>query len=287
MDDVTLIEGDCLQIMPTLPPASFDMICADLPYGTTACSWDVVIPFEPLWAEYKRLIKPRGAIVLFGSQPFTSLLVCSNLEWFKYVWVWEKTIGTDHWNAHSKPVKAHEDVAVFSPGTVASGSPNRMKFNPQRTAGDTWIKRQVTDPHGGVYGDTRKSIETGILRSNTGRHPRTIIRFANPNHANEHPTQKPVALLEYLIRTYTNEGDAVLDNTMGSGTTLVACIQTGRRGTGIELRRDYFEIAEERCRKARLQPPLRPNQEIKLTRTEAARSEVDSSDEAQPVLLVG
>jgi len=277
MDDVTLIHGDCLAEMPKLPSASFDMICADLPYGTTACSWDVVLPFEPLWAEYKRLIKPRGAIVLFGSQPFTSLLVCSNLAWFRYEWIWDKAISGNPLTAKKQPLKIHENVLVFG-RHLPIYHPIMWKSNVAKRRGN-----------GG-----RSNLWAGkeILGALTlERYPVSVIFFSQGDRAKPemgyHPTQKPVALLEYLILTYTNEGDAVLDNTMGSGTTMVACIQTGRQGTGIELRRDYFETAEERCRKARLQPPLRPNQEIKLPRTGLAGSEVDSSDEAQPVLLVG
>jgi len=268
--------------MPKLPSASFDMICADLPYGTTACSWDVVIPFEPLWAEYKRLIKPRGAIVLFGSQPFTSLLVCSNLAWFKYAWEWEKSQKSNFLQANFQPLKIHEDICVFSmsPASFANGR-QPMKYNPQTWTGS--IRSRTPGLPKSWTGRMREGYQNALM-SSPKRYPLSIIEFANDSES-YHPTQKPVALLEYLILTYTNEGEAVLDNTMGSGTTMVACIQTGRKGTGIELRRDYFEMAEERCRKARLQPPLRPNNEIKLTRTGLAGSEVESSDEAQPVLL--
>lgn len=256
MDDVTLIHGDCLAEMPRLPSASFDMICADLPYGTTACSWDVVIPFEPLWAEYKRLIKPRGAIVLFGAQPFTSLLVCSNLAWFKYAWVWVKNTSSGMMRAGKSPMRRHEDIVVFGNGEV--------NFNPQKVLGS------LTSQNHARKGYTYSNRPSKLYNVDGGKpfvwseyvNPHSVLpcdSVGNRDRNRKHPAQKPTPLLEYFIRTYSNEGDAVLDNTMGSGTTMVACIQTGRRGTGIELRRDYFEIAEERCRKSRLQPPLRPN----------------------------
>jgi len=238
---VTLYHGDCLDVMPTLEAGSFDAIIADLPYGTTACKWDVVIPFVPLWAEYKRLIKPRGAIVLFGSQPFTSLLVTSNLEWFKYAWVWDKVKPSGFQVAKFRPMMRQEDVCVFSR--------NGHVYNPQKTQRDkpktsTAYSKSGSNPVGQL---------DYTMRTYSDKYPQSIIVASNANQSDKvHPTQKPVALLEYLVRTYTNPGDVVLDNTMGSGTTGVACVQTGRRCVGIEKDAGYFEIAKRRVETAQL-----------------------------------
>ena len=243
---VQLYHGDCLEIMPTLEAGSFDAIIADLPYGTTACKWDTVIPFAPLWAEYKRLIKPRGAIVLFGSQPFTSLLVTSNLEWFRYEWVWNKVNVTGWLDVKRRPMKKHENIAVFSA--------NGHVYNPllsgkaTKSFGRLRSGTNKIDAYAGEFGSDFKQ---GI------GYPQSIIEFQRPTNLTDkehglHPTQKPVALLEYLVRTYTNPGDVVLDNVMGSGTTMVACIQTGRRGVGIEKDAAYFEIAKRRVETAQL-----------------------------------
>lgn len=235
--------GDCLDVMPTLPGESVDLILADLPYGTTACKWDSIIPFEPLWAAYRRLLKPRGAVVLTASQPFTSALVMSNLEWFKYCWVWEKTRPADIFNAKNRPLKAHEDICVFSPGTTANCSARRMIYNPQgvspggRVAANPRRHSSATAP--------RPSHAFNHITHGTG-YPRSVVRFPNSNHESDHPTQKPVELMEYLINTYTDPGDTVLDNTMGSGTTGVACVNTGRNFIGIEKDPDYFAIAKSR-----------------------------------------
>jgi site-specific DNA-methyltransferase (adenine-specific) len=210
----------------------------------------VVIPFEPLWREYKRLIKPRGAIVLFGSQPFTSLLVTSNLAWFKYQWVWEKSIAGDCMNAKNKPMPKHEDMCVFSPGTTANRSLLRMAYYPQDLQP---CNRKRT---GRDYGATGGSFKVprpshGPYTQRAEGYPTSIVYFAKDTET-LHPTQKPVALLEYLIRTYTNEGGTVLDNTMGSGTTGVACVQTGRSFVGIEKDAGYFDIAKRRIETAQL-----------------------------------
>jgi len=238
VNDIQLYHGDCLEIMPTLEAQSVDAIIADLPYGTTACKWDTVIPFEPLWREYKRLIKPRGAIVLFGSQPFTSLLVTSNLEWFRYAWVWRKSNGGGFLNANRQPLKRHEDVSVFSS--------NGHVYNPQFASGKPYRCRRAAAGE-----TTRDQTVAGWITENDGRRfPLSVLEY--PSETGSHPTQKPVALLEYLVRTYTNPGDVVLDNVMGSGTTMVACIQTGRRFVGIEKDAGYFEIAKRRVETAQL-----------------------------------
>jgi len=229
--------------MPTLP-GPFDLILADLPYGTTACKWDTVIPFDPLWAEYKRLIKPRGAVVLFGSQPFTSALVMSNVEWFKHETIWHKTQATGHLNAWVMPMREHENVLVFGNG--------RITYNPQLTDKDPMNIRPVLPrAESDCYGAFDVSAARTIPKDQT--FPRSVVCFANPNHGEGglHPTQKPVALLEYLIRTYTNEGEVVLDNVMGSGSCGVAAVNTGRDFVGIEMDAGYFAIAQERIAKAR------------------------------------
>lgn len=237
---IDLYHGDCLDVLPTLPSASVDAVIADTPYGTTQCSWDSVIPFEPMWKELKRLIKPRGAIVLFGSQPFTSALVMSNPEWFKYEWVWEKNEATGHLDANRRPMRAHEQVLVFAAGQTT--------YNPQKTTG-----HEPTRSGNTKYGITNSPIyRPNIIEIKyqgvTTRYPRSVQRFAKP-HISEgllHPTQKPLALLEYLVKTYTNEGDTVLDFTFGSCTTGVACVNLGRNFIGIEKDAGYFEIAERR-----------------------------------------
>jgi len=235
VNDIQLHHGDCLDVMPTLEAGSFDAIIADLPYGTTACKWDTVIPFAPLWAEYKRLIKPRGAIVLFGSQPFTSLLVTSNLDWFKYAWVWDKRKGGNPLLSKVQPIKVNEDIIIFSNG--------KTNYNPIMT------KRDKPKRRGGNRGKVSETTRNAFVEDKTyfDKYPKSILDISNASQTDKvHPTQKPVALLEYLVRTYTNEGDTVLDNTMGSGTTGVACVNTGRRFTGIEKEAKYFEIARDR-----------------------------------------
>jgi site-specific DNA-methyltransferase (adenine-specific) len=227
-----LLKGDTLELMATLPDGCADMILCDLPYGTTACKWDTVIPFEPLWGQYKRLIKKNGAIVLTAGQPFTSKLISSNIEAFKYCWIWEKSKVTGVLNAKHQPLRNYEDVCVFASG-------GKTTYNPQGTEAcekvclDKWKSEN--------YGKKKHEPYT---QTTTG-YPRQVLRVGSEG-ATVHPTQKPVALCEYLIRTYTNEGETVLDNTMGSGTTGVACVNTGRDFIGIERDDKYFEIAQNR-----------------------------------------
>ncbi|GGO19627.1 DNA-methyltransferase [Deinococcus humi] len=249
-----VILGDCLEVMPTLPTQSVDMILADLPYGTTACAWDSVVPFAALWEQYERLIKPNGAIVLTAAQPFTTALIASRLELFKYCWIWEKSKGSDFLNAKNKPVRLHEEVCVFSLGTTANKSPRRMAYYPQGLVHNPkyHYRPGVEMKDGGVIG-TRPSHKRGY-ETEWENYPTSILRFANPNNDLEHPTQKPVALFEYLIRTYTQPGDVVLDNTAGSGTTGVAAIQCGRVPILIERDEKYHAIAQRRVRHA--QPAL-------------------------------
>ena len=251
-----LYHGDCLDIMPTLPDQSVDMILCDLPYGTTACHWDTVIPFAPLWAQYKRLIKPRGAIVLFGSQPFTSALIMSNVEWFKYELIWKKTRPSGFLHAKNKPMKDHENILLFSPGSTVheSQSDRQVTYNPQMGKGKPYSV--VCDPSVNLAWSNmiRPSTKRIVSISTGGRYPLSVIEFSNDNHDSQHQTAKPTTLLAYLIRTYTNPGDTVLDNCAGSGSTLVACIQERRNGIGIEMDAGYFSIAQERI--ANTQPPL-------------------------------
>ena len=238
--DIQLFCGDCLDILPARE-GPYDAIIADLPYGTTACKWDMIIPFEPLWEQYKRLIKPRGAIVLFGSQPFTSALVMSNVAWFKYCWVWEKNLKVGHLNARRRPMVGHEDIAVFY-DSFGTYNPQSRKRTTEVKAGNKRNKKSRT------YGTER---EFYLDRQSNRIMPDTILRFdaVHSSQGRKHPTQKPVALLEYLIRTYTNEGETVLDNCFGSCTTGIACLNTGRHFVGIEKDLGYFEIAKARIEK--------------------------------------
>ena len=238
-----LLHGDCLELMKKIPGKSIDMILCDLPYGTTQCKWDNIIPFDPLWEIYKKIIKDNGCIALFSSQPFTSFLIMSNPKMYKYEWIWQKTRPTGHLNAKKMPMKAHENIEIFYKKPPI--------YNPQMTHGH---KRKVSkvnytkEPNGmSCYG---KEVRITSYDS-TDRYPLDVQVFSNMEQSKKlHPTQKPVDLLEYLIKTYTNEGELVLDNCMGSGSTGVACINTNRNFIGMELDDKYFDIAKERIEKA-------------------------------------
>lgn len=231
---ITLQHGDCLEIMPSIPDQSIDMILCDLPYGTTACKWDVVIPFEPLWKEYKRIIKDRGCIALFGSEPFSSYLRMSNIKQYKYDWIWEKEQGSNYATVKNRPFAITENISIF----------NSSFYFPMKTEGkkykDSARKRNLKHSIG-------ESIKKPI-ENNGDRYPVNIVFFQNDTKKGYsfHPTQKPVALLEYLIKTYTLECEKVLDNCMGSGSTGVACVNTGRNFIGIEKEKNYFDIAQKR-----------------------------------------
>ena len=231
--------GDCLDVMQDIPDGSVDMVMTDPPFGTTACKWDSIIPFEPMWAQLKRIVKPNGAIVLMASQPFTSALVMSNVKMFSYCWVWEKSKATGHALCKKRPLKAHEDVVIFCQKAES--------YHPQMNAGKPYMPKLGTKES--------KEFSTGTIRNvNSGvRYPRSVQYFKtseSERNGVKHPTQKPVALMEYLIRTYTNPGDTVLDPFLGSGTTGVACVNTVRRFIGIERDTDYFTIAQARIQKA-------------------------------------
>ena len=233
-----LIHGDCLDVLPNLPDQSIDFILADPPYGTTACVWDSIIPLEPLWAQLKRVIKPNGAIALFGSQPFTTQLIGSNLPMFKYTWVWEKEQGTMPMNAPYQPLKVHEDIVVFSHRAATYSTKGTMAYYPIKTAG----KPYKSGPRLSGKMQFHSSSAGQATKDNAGdRYPRSVIAFNTER--GKHPTQKPVALLEYLIETYTNAGEVVLDFTMGSGSTGVACLNTGRKFIGIELDSTFYQVA--------------------------------------------
>ena len=242
-----LIHGDCLEIMKEIPNKSSDMILCDLPYGITGCKWDNVIPFDELWEQYERIIVDNGAIVLFGSEPFSSRLRCSNLKLFKYDWIWKKNKTCGFLNAKNAPLKEYEIISVFSKGKTSNGNKNNMKYYPQGLKEVNKIKHSVSGNLDTVIG-TRPSRKGEYISKYTG-YPKSILEFQN-ERKQIHPTQKPVKLLEYLIKTYTIEGNLVLDNCMGSGSTGVACVNTNRNFIGIELEEKYFNIAKERINTA-------------------------------------
>jgi DNA modification methylase len=235
-----LVNADCFDIFPFIADKSVDAIIADLPYGTTNCKWDSVLPLDKLWNEYKRVLKPNGVIVLTSTQPFTSVLISSNLKMFKYEWIWQKSHATGHLNAKKQPMRQHENICVFYE--------KQCVYNPQMIKKSYLDKRTKSGQFEkvDVYNSFTK-VERQI--DVTEGYPKTIQYFATPFKGGEggkHPTQKPISLMEYLILTYTNEKDIVLDNTMGSGTTGVACKKTGRHFIGIEKDEKYFEIAVSR-----------------------------------------
>ena len=239
---------DCLEGMKRIPDKSIDMILCDLPYGTTACKWDTVIPFEPLWEQYERVIKDNGAICLFGSEPFSSALRMSNIKDYRYDLIWEKERPTNIFVMKKQFGKVHENISVFyktqptyNPIMEASLQPKNNKNNKSQNGFMNEIK---------TFGKTKTKISKEY--NNELRYPRSVLKFSRGTKSNGlHPTQKPVALCEYLIKTYTNEGETVLDNCMGSGTTAIACINTNRNFIGFELDPAYCAIAEERIKKAK------------------------------------
>jgi len=245
-DNIYIKCGDCLELMNEIPDEKIDLILCDLPYGTTACKWDTVIPFEPLWKQYKRVIKDNGAIILFGSQPFTSILITSNLKLFKYEWIWEKAVGSNFATLKYQPMKEHENILVFSKKThryypimqkrKGSGAErNKYQYNPSNTNKRDFI-------NGMIATDQNTKKQQPKLRN-----PSSVQYFNNrENTRGLHPTQKPVGLLEYLIKTYTNKNETVLDNCAGSFSTAIACINTNRKFIGYEKENKYFEIGKNR-----------------------------------------
>lgn len=248
-----LYNGDCLEVMKIIPDGSVDMILCDLPYGTTQCKWDVIIPFDLLWMQYNRVLKKDGACVLFCAQPFTSVLVASNIRDFKYDWCWKKPKGTGHLNAKKQPMRDKEDIVVFYR--------EQCTYNPQMIAGDPYKAKpgkSKTNHDGqdcyGQYKDVREDNE-GF------RYPKQCLEFGIVERDKLHPTQKPVDILEWMINTYSNTGQTVLDNTMGSGSTGVACARTGRKFIGIEWSPEpphdrYFNVAIKRLRDESYMLPL-------------------------------
>ena len=247
MKPIDLWQGDCLELMKNIPDGSVDLVLTDPPYGTTACKWDSVIPFEPMWEQLNRIIKSNGAICLFGSEPFSSALRMSNIKHFKYDWYWKKSRPNGWQHAKNKPMTSIETISVFSLAPMGHKSilgDNRMKYNPQGVF-SVGEKQVSAVKHGRIMG-ARPNQVGKKYEAMTG-FPQQCLFYANITGARcIHPTQKPVALLEYLIRTYTNEGETVLDFTMGSGSTGVACVNTNRHFIGIELDEGYFNIATQR-----------------------------------------
>lgn len=238
--------GDCLELMKEIPDKSIDAIICDLPYGTTACSWDVVIPFDKLWEQYKRIRKDTTPIVLFGSEPFPTYLRMSNIKEYKYDWIWNKKTGLGFLDSKFRPLKSHEIISVFSKGGCSNGSNPKMQYHPQNLIvahkQNSNSKSNIlnSEPH------TRKYLNTEYTN-----YPKSIISYLR--EVGLHPTQKPVALLEYLIKTYTNKGDLVLDNCSGSGSLAVACHNTHRNFICIEKNEEYYQKSVERLEREQMQ----------------------------------
>ena len=252
--NITLYNNDCIKQMKEMPDSSVDLILCDLPYGNTKCKWDIIIDVDELWKQYRRIIKkPSGVIVLFGQQPFTSRLIAGNYEWFKYNIIWKKNKTTQFLLANYRPMKCYEDIAVFSPGGAAAASreTGNMTYNPQglipkvvnKVNSQKRIGKMLNQEH--HLGKNNKLISNSEYQQKFTNYPKDIIEF-DIESTTIHETQKPVALVEYLVRTYSNVGDVVLDNTMGSGTTGIACINSSRNFIGIELDKTYYDLARGR-----------------------------------------
>ncbi len=249
MSETTLWQGDCLELMPNIEDSSIDCIICDLPYGTTAHKWDAIIPFEDLWTHYCRIIKPMGVIVLFATEPFTSALIMSNPTLYRYSWVWKKESANGFLNANYAPLKITEDICVFSKATVGSLSKNPIVFHPPTLITVNKVKKnnpksKYRKQNGYQSDNNELNSDKEFIQKYTG-YPNNILCFSRDADT-FHPTQKPVALISYLLQTYTKEGDLVLDNCMGSGTTGVACKKFRRNFIGIEKEQKYFDIATER-----------------------------------------
>ena len=249
---ITLLLGDCIERMKELPDNSVNLILADLPYQKTKCSWDTIIDIDLLWIEYKRLLKPLGSVVLFGQQPFTSMLISSNYKWFKYNLIWKKNKTTQYLLANYRPMKSCEDIVVFSPGGAAPASKKRnMTYNPQGLIPVNIKKKNSSERLGKMLnqehhlGKNNKLLSSKEYTQKFTNYPNEVLEYAIENDT-IHETQKPVKLLQHLIRMYSNEGDTILDNTMGSGTTGVASVKENRFFIGIELDSKYFKLSKDR-----------------------------------------
>lgn len=231
-----VLHGDCFEVMKDIPDASVDMILCDLPYGTSKCKWDVLVPFEPLWEQYRRVIKMNGAMVFTASQPFTSVLITSNLKDYRYNWVWEKSKATGYLNSKKLPMKAHEDICVFYQKPPI--------YNPQKWQSTPYNKGSAHRPTE-VYG---KQVEVLVKNDSGLRYPRTVQYFKTAESEGKvhHPTQKPISLFEYLIRTYTNENEIVLDSCAGAGTTALAALNSNRKYVCIEKDKEYYDVMRNR-----------------------------------------
>jgi site-specific DNA-methyltransferase (adenine-specific) len=241
---IELWQGDCLEVMASLPDCAFSLIVADPPYGLTGCRWDSVIPLGPLWDQFRRLLTPRGTVVFTASQPFTTTLIASNTAWFKYACVWIKERATGFHSARYRPLKIHEDIVVFSPAGAAPGSNPAMVYRPIMQSGKPYRKPRYQGETKPAAAAVRTPLVLTPIENSGDRYPTSILRF--PTESGLHPTQKPVALIAYLISTYSNPGATVLDPCMGSGTTGLACLNVGRDFLGIERDPDYFRIAQAR-----------------------------------------
>lgn len=241
MAEIDLQQGNCLDLMKQIPDGGVDFVLCDLPYGITANKWDVVLPFDKLWEQYNRIIKDHGCIALFGREPFSSELRLSNKKMYRYDWIWKKTLPGRYVQSHKMPMAAFENISIFYK--------HLPTYNPQMREGKSYVRN---DPN--LKYKTDRNMHVKALpyeRKYTGRFPIDVIEFSNGNHHVLHPTQKPIDLLEYLIKTYTNEDMTVLDNCMGSGSTGVACVNTNRNFIGYELQPEYFEIAQKRINNAK------------------------------------
>ena len=245
MSNFKLFHGDCLEVMKNIPDNRVDLILCDLPYGTTECKWDKFIDNKSMWEHYNRILKESGNILLFASQPFTTKLIESNPKMFRYEIIWVKTRPTGFANANYRPMKKHENILIFTKSSTSTAGNIHATYNPQ---GLIECERKIKRTSRGYQGERQNSKDEYI--SKFTNYPTSIIEFSSEGKT-VHPTQKPVELLEYLIKTYSNEGEVVLDNCMGSGSTGVACINTNRKFIGIELDKKYFEIARERIEKAK------------------------------------
>ena len=250
---VQLICGDCLEVMKSIPDKSVDAVITDPPYGTTKCGWDKAVDLYKMWEQINRISKNNAIIVIFSSQPFTTDLICSNRKYFRYELIWEKSISSMFFDANKRPLKSHENVIIFSKVGVRGGK-NKLQttYNPQMEKGKPYIKQEkaVRSVH---YGE---SLNDYTIVNKGERFPKSVLKFNNGNNCSNHPTEKPIKLMSWLAMTYANKGDTILDPFMGSGTTGVACVQTGRNFIGIEIDETYYNIAKKRIDEALMQPRL-------------------------------